>query len=192
MTIHDNPNLPLDDIISTVILTLLMVSHHRWYIFVLPMFSCTTSLWFRNVCDYLIISMTHCDGAGIWNHSMWKTGIRLSCMVNTIATDTMATLTTQGARASAARCCKLLPATPAGTRRTNNVFMTSKRRRDVVLTAWWRYYCVVCPLRMYSDFLRKKLVAKAYSFEINYETSAETPTSSWWIISILRAILEMM
>ena len=110
VTIHDNQNLPLD-IISTAILTLLMVSRHKWYIFVLPMFSCTTSLWFWNVCDYLIISMTHCDGAGSWNHSLWEAGIRLSCMVNTIATDTMATLTTQGARASAASCCKLLPAT---------------------------------------------------------------------------------
>ena len=108
VTIHDNQNLPLD-IISTAILTLLMVSRHRWYIFVLPMFSCTTSLWFWNVCDYLIISMTHC--AGSCYHSLWETGIRLSCMVNTIATDTMATLTTQGARASAASCCKLLPAT---------------------------------------------------------------------------------
>ena len=105
VTIHDNQNLPLD-IISTAILTLLMVSRHRWYIFVLPMFSCTTSLWFGNVCDYLIISMTHCDGAGSCYHSLWETGIRLSCMVKTIATDTMATLTTQGARASAASCCK--------------------------------------------------------------------------------------
>ena len=26
--------------------------------------SCKASLWFRNVCDYLIISITHCDGAG--------------------------------------------------------------------------------------------------------------------------------
>ena len=28
----------------------------------------------------------------------------------------------------------------------NNVFVTSKRPRDVVLTSQWRYYCVVCPL----------------------------------------------
>ena len=35
---------------------------------------------------------------------------------------------------------------PADTQRTNNAIMTSKRRRDVVLTSWWRYYCVVCPL----------------------------------------------
>ena len=62
--------------------------------------SCMASLWFRNVCGYLIISMTHCDGAGSWNHSLWKTGIRLSCMANTIVTDTIAALTTQGARAS--------------------------------------------------------------------------------------------
>ena len=35
---------------------------------------------------------------------------------------------------------------PVGTRRNNNVIMTSKRRRDVFLTSYWRHYCVVCPL----------------------------------------------
>ena len=35
---------------------------------------------------------------------------------------------------------------PAGTRRNYIVIMTSKRRRDVVLTSSWRYYCVMCPL----------------------------------------------
>ena len=35
---------------------------------------------------------------------------------------------------------------PMGTWRNNNVIMTSKRRRDVVLTSEWRYYCVACPL----------------------------------------------
>ena len=35
---------------------------------------------------------------------------------------------------------------PADTRSTNNVIMTSKRRCDVVLTSWWRYYCVARPL----------------------------------------------
>ena len=29
--------------------------------------------------------------------------------------------------------------TQRGTRRNNNVIMTSKRRHDVVLTSWWRY-----------------------------------------------------
>ena len=28
----------------------------------------------------------------------------------------------------------------------NNVIMTPKRRRDVVLTSLWGYYCTVCPL----------------------------------------------
>ena len=42
--------------------------------------------------------------------------------------------------------CACTRAYPAGTRRKNNVIMTSKRRRDVVLTSSWRYYCVVCPL----------------------------------------------
>ena len=32
------------------------------------------------------------------------------------------------------------------TRRSNSVIMSSKRRRDVVLTSWLRYYCVICPL----------------------------------------------
>ena len=35
---------------------------------------------------------------------------------------------------------------PVDIQRNNNVIMTSKRRRDVVLTSQWRYYCVVCPL----------------------------------------------
>ena len=35
---------------------------------------------------------------------------------------------------------------PTGTCRNNNVIMTSKRRRHVVLTSSWRCYCVVCPL----------------------------------------------
>ena len=35
---------------------------------------------------------------------------------------------------------------PVDTWRTNNVIMTPKRRRDVVLTSWWRCYCVGCPL----------------------------------------------
>ena len=133
---HDNQNLPLD-ILSTAILTLLMVSRHRWYIFVLPMFSCTTSLWFWNVCGYLIISMTHCDGAGSWNHSLWKTGIRLSCMVNTIATDTMANVDTNDSRSKgiSSKLLQIAASNPADTRRISNVIMTSKRRRDVVLTS---------------------------------------------------------
>ena len=28
----------------------------------------------------------------------------------------------------------------------HSAIMTSKRRRDVVLTSWWRYYCALCPL----------------------------------------------
>ena len=32
----------------------------------------------------------------------------------------------------------------------NNVIMTSKRRRDVVLTSHWRYFCVVRPLGSWS------------------------------------------
>ena len=36
--------------------------------------------------------------------------------------------------------------TSVDTRRKNNVIMTSKRRRDVVLMSKWRYYCAVCPL----------------------------------------------
>ena len=36
------------------------------------------------------------------------------------------------------------------TRRNNNVIMTSKRRRDVILTPQWRHYCVVCPLGEYT------------------------------------------
>ena len=39
---------------------------------------------------------------------------------------------------------------PAGTRRDNNVFITSKRRRrrrfDVMKTLSLRHYCVMCPL----------------------------------------------
>ena len=35
---------------------------------------------------------------------------------------------------------------PTGTRRNNNVIMTSERRRDVILTSYWRYFLVVCPL----------------------------------------------
>ena len=36
---------------------------------------------------------------------------------------------------------------PAGTRRNNNVFTTSTRRRvDVVMTLSLRHYCVMCPL----------------------------------------------
>ena len=34
----------------------------------------------------------------------------------------------------------------AGTWRNDNIIITSKRRSDVVLTKWWRYYCVACPL----------------------------------------------
>ena len=41
---------------------------------------------------------------------------------------------------------KLIMAYPTGTRRNDNVIMTSKRRRDVVLTSLWRYFCVVCQL----------------------------------------------
>ena len=36
--------------------------------------------------------------------------------------------------------------TSADTRRKNNVIMTSKRRRDLVLMSKWRYYCALCPL----------------------------------------------
>ena len=39
---------------------------------------------------------------------------------------------------------------PADRRLDNNVIVTSKRRRDVVLTSWWRYYCVLCPLGLVS------------------------------------------
>ena len=35
---------------------------------------------------------------------------------------------------------------PADTRRNNNVIMSSKRRRDVILTSYWRYYCVMYPM----------------------------------------------
>ena len=35
---------------------------------------------------------------------------------------------------------------PTDTRRNNNVIMTPKRRRNVVLTSKWRYFYVVCPL----------------------------------------------
>ena len=35
---------------------------------------------------------------------------------------------------------------PTCTWRKHNVIITSKRRHDVVLTLWWRYYCVVWPL----------------------------------------------
>ena len=35
---------------------------------------------------------------------------------------------------------------PTGTRRNNDVIITSKRRGDIVLTSLWRYYCVLCPL----------------------------------------------
>ena len=40
-------------------------------------------------------------------------------------------------------------AIPADTRRNNYVIITSKRRRNVVLTLLWRYHCVLCPLRWY-------------------------------------------
>ena len=88
--------------------------------------SCTASLC---VCDYLIISMIYCDGAGSWNNSLWKTGIRLSCMVSTIATDIiwMATLTTQGAKTSAA------------TQRAHDAKITSLWHQNVILTSNWRY-----------------------------------------------------
>ena len=35
---------------------------------------------------------------------------------------------------------------PVGTWRDDNVIITSKRRRNIVLTQWWRYYKVMCPL----------------------------------------------
>ena len=35
---------------------------------------------------------------------------------------------------------------PADTWRNNNVIMTLKRRRNVVLTLWWRYCYAICPL----------------------------------------------
>ena len=35
---------------------------------------------------------------------------------------------------------------PADKRRNDAVIMTSKRRCDVVLTSYWRYYCAVYPL----------------------------------------------
>ena len=34
---------------------------------------------------------------------------------------------------------------PSQRTQRKNVIMTLKRRRDVVLTSQWRYYCVVCP-----------------------------------------------
>ena len=37
-------------------------------------------------------------------------------------------------------------ANPVDPWRNNNVIVTLKRRRDVVLTKWWRYYHVMCPL----------------------------------------------
>ena len=42
---------------------------------------------------------------------------------------------------------------PADIRRNNMVNMTSKRRRDVSLTSLWRYYCVVCPLGVDTNFV---------------------------------------
>ena len=54
---------------------------------------------------------------------------------------------------------------PEDTRRDNNVVMTSKRRRDVVLTSQWRYYCVVCPLGTHIDF---------------FVTSKTWLSSAWW------------
>ena len=41
--------------------------------------------------------------------------------------------------------------TPVDTRRKDNVIMTSQRRRDVVLTLLWRYFCVVRPLGLRID-----------------------------------------
>ena len=41
---------------------------------------------------------------------------------------------------------------PADTRCNNSAIMTSKRRRDVVLTSQWRYCCVMCPLGMTQVF----------------------------------------
>ena len=38
------------------------------------------------------------------------------------------------------------PGFTAGTRRNDNVIITSKRRRDFGLTLLWRCYCAMCPL----------------------------------------------
>ena len=50
-------------------------------------------------------------------------------------------------RLQCASTCMNSQNTPAGTRRNNNVFTTSTRRRvDVVKTLSLRHYCVMCPL----------------------------------------------
>ena len=71
-------------------------------------------------CMYMILYDNKCLMK--WNFFNWTE-------LNTVAT--------LGASASAV---------PVGTRRNNYVIMTSKRCRDVVLTSYRRYYCVVCPL----------------------------------------------
>ena len=38
-------------------------------------------------------------------------------------------------------------------RRNYNVVMTPKRRRVVVSTSWWRYYCVVRPLGLFLEYI---------------------------------------
>ena len=43
---------------------------------------------------------------------------------------------------------------PAETRRNNKIIMTSKRRRDVVLTSQWRDCCVECPLGFWNQWRR--------------------------------------
>ena len=35
---------------------------------------------------------------------------------------------------------------PADTWCKNNIIMTSKRRLNIVLTSWWCYFCILCPL----------------------------------------------
>ena len=63
-----------------------------WCHFCHTAISCTGWLWVRSVCDYLITSMTHGDGAGSWSCSLWKKGTAredhepLPHMVNKLAT----------------------------------------------------------------------------------------------------------
>ena len=58
-------------------------------------------------------------------------------MVNTIATDTMANVDTNDSRSKgiSSKLLQIAASNPADTRRISNVIMTSKRRRDVVLTS---------------------------------------------------------
>ena len=104
--------------------------------------------------------------------TMWHMNSKWLLVVNT--TSTAAAATTSAAAATAIMCknwvgigpmlaargrytnmdvaCHRIPADP---RCNDIVIMTSKRRCDIVLTSYWRYYCIVCPLRWVQGLFKR-------------------------------------